>query len=263
MTPSPAPSMDSNSGATPKASARAESPAPVEKPAPERAQPPSRLAIATPATSETSPEDGPSPVMTSAAPQVLAASGSLLGGSKARKGLGAKKAVKTGISFEEAERRAREEEERIQAEEERRKKEEEELKRSNPLAYATRGSAGGSSRLNYQESGIVSKPGDEDALDRLGMGLGRLNMGAPAAEKSSKPAPASFGFGFDPTAPPKKGSQQQSFGDVGGFGSTGKYGGGSSKPEEDEDFARKKFSTAKAISSDQYFGRGHWNDDGG
>lgn len=271
MTPSPVPSVDSNTGAS-AAKARAESPAPVAPeptpaPAPSsRAPAPSRLAIST--TDDVSPtaDTTVSPVMTSnAAPQVLAATSSLLGGSKARKGLGAKKAVKTGVSFEEAERRAKEEEERIKAEEEQRKREEEELKRTNPLAFATRGAGGGSSRLAYNEGGINTKGADEDALDRLGMGMGRLAMGAPA-EKASKPAPASFGFGFDPTAPPKKGSSssaQQGFGSTGGgFGSTG-GGYGQSKGEEDEDYARKKFSNAKAISSDQYFGRGHWNDDGG
>ena len=86
-------------------------------------------------------------------------------------------------------------------------------------------------------------------------------MGAPKEEP--KREAKGFGFGFDPTAPPKK---PAGFGDAGGFGGSGGFGSTGAKygsKDEDEEFARKKFGTQKAISSDQYFGRGHWGEDGG
>lgn len=259
-TPSPAPSEPEREQPSPQPQA-----APLAA-ASKRAESPAHITIPTSAPKEPSPDTLTSPVLTSHQPsQVLAASSSLLGGSKARKGLGAKKAVKAGISFEEAERRAREEEERIRLEDEERKRAEEDARKRDPLGFAMRpnaGAQGGSSRLNYDPT----RGGDEDALDRLGMGMGRLAMGGPGSSSSAreeKKEPAKFGFGYDPTAPPKKSAFGETGGGFGstGFGSTGGYG--NNKSAEDEEFARKKFGTAKAISSDQYFGRGHWNDEGG
>ncbi|KAI9019753.1 hypothetical protein DFJ74DRAFT_674249 [Hyaloraphidium curvatum] len=259
-TPSPAPPSD-----RPSSRSAAASPAPpAEPPAAKVEHKPEVKEVKEVKESKPAPaaaeikEPKPAPAAASAdsgsSAAMLAASSSLLGGKK--KTMGAKKAAKSGISFEEAERRAREEEERIREEEERRKREEEELRRRDPLGFAA--AQAKSSRLAYVEAG----KGDEEALDRLGMGMGRLAMGGAAEEKKKEKEPPKFGFGFDPTAPPKK-SSGGGFG--GGFGATpepSRYGGGQ-KEEEDEDFARKKFGTAKAISSDQYFGRGHWNDDGG
>jgi ADP-ribosylation factor GTPase-activating protein 2/3 len=173
--------------------------------------------------------------------------------------------VKSGVSFEEAEKRAKEEEERNKAEDLQRKVDEEDRKRGDPLGFSRSGGAGtmgGSSRLAYIES-AAGNAGDEDALDRLGMGLGRLGMSSGAGtEKAEKKQPTAFGFGYDPTDPPKKPSQAQTGGfGLGGFGKTGPSA--SAQQTEDEDFARKKFAGAKAISSDQYFGRGHWNEEGG
>ncbi|XJO78657.1 hypothetical protein BDV3_003063 [Batrachochytrium dendrobatidis] len=181
----------------------------------------------------------------------------------AKKGLGAKKATKV-INFDEAERRAKEEEARRTKEEEtnteRRMLEEQyHTSNSSPSHGDNSNSAGGfSNRLAYganpQNNTMGSFAGAE--VSQLGAGMGRL------------------GFGFDP-------SNTTSSGGTGGFGATqqtasttsngrgpsahtagGKTGlGFGAQPAglSDPD-VQKRFGSAKAISSDMYFGRGNFDE---
>ncbi|TPX49602.1 hypothetical protein SeMB42_g02558 [Synchytrium endobioticum] len=186
-----------------------------------------------------------------------------------KKGLGAKKATKT-INFEEAERRAKEEEERRLKEEDEEKKRQDEEARSRP--YSTTRVLGPSmgSRLAYQDplctaSSSEPKRRDEEAMmERLGMGMGKAN------------SPGGFGFGFDPssastsksTSSKTNGStysngretssnrQNSAFDGFGMNASSNSY----HPPTESEGDAAKRFNTAKGISSDQYFGRGNYDE---
>ncbi|KAJ3285623.1 ADP-ribosylation factor GTPase activating protein, ER-Golgi transport [Borealophlyctis nickersoniae] len=193
-----------------------------------------------------------------------------------KKGLGAKKATKA-INFEEAERRAKEEEERrkIEEEEAKKRREEEERHRAlNPSISAF------SSRLTYQDGGAAAVAGGaagaskaQTDVDRLGMGMGRLGFGydptsAPATSSSS--GGRSGGSGFGATSGGGFGATGGGFGATGGgfgskgggFGATGGFGstGPSSYAPPDDGDATKRFGKAKAISSDQYFGRGNFDE---
>ncbi|KAJ3337629.1 ADP-ribosylation factor GTPase activating protein, ER-Golgi transport [Gonapodya sp. JEL0774] len=189
-----------------------------------------------------------------------------------KKGLGAKKANKAAaINFEEAERRAKEEEARIREEDERRKASEEETRKLDPFAAALTGSSAGSGsvgagRLAYVDPTVPpgsrtpnQQKANDEAMDRLGMGMGRM------------------GFGFDPTAGSQTGAAMggairkstttaytpnpaPTIGGGFGFG----FGGSSaSEPPSDTAEAQNRFGKAKAISSDMYFGRGNHVDEGG
>ncbi|KAF9198316.1 ADP-ribosylation factor GTPase activating protein, ER-Golgi transport, partial [Haplosporangium sp. Z 27] len=114
--------------------------------------------------------------------------------------LGAKKAG--GISFEEAEARAKAEAERIEkigfeaAEEERLQKLEAERLREEAAAAAASGrsqNSANNARSNYYQANTAdrSRTSSED-LERLGMGMGRMGFGAAP---SSKPASTRPGFG--------------------------------------------------------------------
>ncbi|KXS17490.1 hypothetical protein M427DRAFT_144228 [Gonapodya prolifera JEL478] len=255
-------------------------------PAPRVATPPTPPAvpktdpIPVPTTSTTTRTATPVATILEPAPTVSAvttaapAVGSTLVTSK-KKGLGAKKATKAvAINFEEAERRAKEEEARLKEEEERRKKAEEEAKRVDPFAAALAGpgSAGvGIGRLAYVDpsgapgagSAAAQKASDE-AMDRLGMGMGRLGFGfdpaaavqnggsAGSAANARKPSPSVY----TPSPAPTVGGGF-GFGGGPGFGAMG--GGGASDSAD----AQNRFGKAKAISSDMYFGRGNHADDGG
>jgi ADP-ribosylation factor GTPase-activating protein 2/3 len=233
QTPSPAPTKTINS-----------TPGPIIKtsvtPKVEKAVPTGDLLDFEP-TRSGAPSPQPAPISTIAAPTNVTSNQTLGSSLLGKKKMGAKKAVK-GINFDEVERRAKEEEERKKDEEERVKKEEEEERRKNPLGFAamTSTTSGSSGRLAYND---VQGRQSEEAVDRLGMGLGKMEVGRPG-----------FGFGFDPSAPAKKTKEPVK----GGFGSV-------STPiaVEDEGNAKSKFGNAKAISSDMYFGRGNFNDEGG
>ncbi|KAJ3226080.1 ADP-ribosylation factor GTPase activating protein, ER-Golgi transport [Chytriomyces hyalinus] len=169
------------------------------------------------------------------------------------KKLGAKKATKV-LNFDEAERRAKEEAERQAKAEEERKRAEKEMSSVSPLGGAAQKggvSAGGfSSRLMYVESGMNSAGGDgksgDDAMDRLGLGMGKL------------------GFGFDPTNAPASVAPAKN--SAATAAAPTKYGGFGSLPQStptpanDATDASKRFGNAKAISSDQYFGRGAYDE---
>ncbi|KND03480.1 ADP-ribosylation factor GTPase-activating protein [Spizellomyces punctatus DAOM BR117] len=152
-----------------------------------------------------------------------------------KKGLGAKKATKI-INFEEAERQAREEEERRKTEQEAERKrlaEEERQRLSQPIVPVATSS--------YQ-SAAKPKISAEDAamMERLGMGMGKLGFGATGGFGSTG------GNASGSTGGMKMGSSTSS-------ASSSSYGG-------DDGDAQKRFANAKAISSDQYFGRGNFDE---
>ncbi|KAJ3342431.1 ADP-ribosylation factor GTPase activating protein, ER-Golgi transport [Entophlyctis luteolus] len=174
------------------------------------------------------------------------------------KKLGAKKATK--INFDEVERRAKEEEERIKREEAEALKYETEKATVSPIGdSSSSGSMAFSSRLMFMDAapGFGSTgpstsgggAGTSADVDRLSAGVGRL------------------GFGFDPSSAPTAttsnksasfGAASSKFGSTGGFGSVPSKQE-SSKPQESGD-AAQRFGNAKAISSDQYFGRGQYDE---
>ncbi|EJU02995.1 ArfGap-domain-containing protein [Dacryopinax primogenitus] len=136
--------------------------------------------------------------------------------------LGARKGAP--IDFEEAERKAKEEEERIKRLGYDAKKEEEEAK-ARSLAAAAASPTVKSPVSATTPSGPTSLHGKKDSIEinRLGMGMARLGFGQTAT--SAAPA-------------------------------TSSTRSGSSTPAADEStYARDKFGTQKAISSDMYFGR--------
>ncbi|KAJ3220175.1 ADP-ribosylation factor GTPase activating protein, ER-Golgi transport [Dinochytrium kinnereticum] len=201
------------------------------------------------------------------------------GGGSKKKGLGAKKATKV-INFDEAEKRAKEEEERLKREEEERKKSDAEV-RQHEAATASFGGSGGFGQTSKFGFGAIEpvKSGSsfgsvgakkDDEMDRLGMGVDRLGFGFGFdGAQGSKPSTSSFGasFGSTSASAPKSSSsggwnepkKEDRYG--GGFGGGG-FGsipsGGSSKAEDGD--AAKRFGNAKSISSDQYFGRGNFDE---
>lgn len=151
-----------------------------------------------------------------------------------KKGLGAKKVVASdGLDFEEAERKAREEAERV---EKLGYDPDEEVAAPAPIIKSKGPEASNiASPTPLSPSrggfGTTSKPErSSQEVERLGMGVARLGFGQVGGAKS---------------AAPKK---------MGGFGSVG-------KPTEadDQKFAREKFGTQKAISSDEFFGRNNYD----
>ncbi|KAF8929896.1 ADP-ribosylation factor GTPase activating protein, ER-Golgi transport [Dissophora ornata] len=150
--------------------------------------------------------------------------------------LGAKKTG--GISFEEAEARAKAEAERIEklgfeaVEEERLQKLATEKAREE-AAKAPQGNVSSVSSNYYQANTADKSRVSTEEVERLGMGMGRMGFGA---------------------APSSKPSSTRS-----GFGNTG--GSYSPQVEENVTAAREKFGNQKAISSDQYFGRNNYDAD--
>ncbi|KAF9580312.1 ADP-ribosylation factor GTPase activating protein, ER-Golgi transport [Lunasporangiospora selenospora] len=161
--------------------------------------------------------------------------------------LGVKKVETT--SFEAAEARARAEAGRIEklgfeaAEEERLQKIATDKAKAEAVKAGSMGSSNGGAgggggggsanmRTNYYQPNSMaekSRTSSED-MERLGMGVGRMAFGAVP---SSKPSAMRSGFGSTGNASP----------DV----------------EENVTAAREKFGNQKAISSDQYFGRNHYD----
>ncbi|KAJ3016974.1 UNVERIFIED_CONTAM: ADP-ribosylation factor GTPase activating protein, ER-Golgi transport [Siphonaria sp. JEL0065] len=185
-------------------------------------------------------------------PSIITAQVTKPGGSLGAKKLGAKKATKI-INFDEAEKRAKEEEERQKREEEEAKRFEKE--RSNVVSLGAGAAAVGggfSSRLMYVEQPGANSGGSSD-VDRLGLGMGKLGLGFdPAASSSTAKGSVTGGVGA-----PKFGATASS---TGGFGST------ISKPptvlvdSSPSGDAAKRFGNAKSISSDQYFGKGAYDE---
>ncbi|KAI9236138.1 MAG: hypothetical protein BYD32DRAFT_419462 [Podila humilis] len=153
-----------------------------------------------------------------------------LGAAKPMK-LGVKKVA--GVSFEEAEARAKAEADRIAAlgaeaaEAERLEKKaaaERAAQRAADVEAAKHQPEAAKTRVNYYQAntaGSTVAKANDDGLARLGMGMGRM------------------GFGSVPSGRPSNGY--------------------SSNPQVESTTAREKFGTQKAISSDQYFGRGGYD----
>ncbi|KAK4240912.1 hypothetical protein C8A03DRAFT_30991 [Achaetomium macrosporum] len=163
----------------------------------------------------------------------------ILGAKKATSKLGAKKlgADAAVIDFDEAEKKAKEEAERIEklgydpnAEEE--------APAAKPAGGKSESSAAiisptpvSPARGGYGSSHVQEKSAAE--VERLGMGIGRLGFG-----QVGKPAAAQ-----------KSGA--------GGFGSVGPIK--ASAEDDSDNYARKKFGNQKAISSEEFFGKGRFD----
>lgn len=199
------------------------------------------------------------------------APGSMLKSNK--KSLGAKKATK-GINFEEMSRRAKEEEEKRKKEEEERKKEMEKNAAADPFKAQTmslnnnqsnnNNSNNNSSSNNNNNSGWgnsgwgnsgwgksggfgstnqkLSKE-EEDAMDRLGMGFGRMGFGSTGNNNNNNNNNGQ-----------NKGSSIGSM----KFGSTSNNN--NNNYQNNDTTAQEKFNKCKAISSDMYFGRGQYDE---
>lgn len=145
------------------------------------------------------------------------------GGVRASK-LGAKKAG-APINFEEAQRKAAEEEERIKKLGYDRKREEEEAREreKKEAEQRARDAESRTSTPTYGSSSAARAPVEKAKPVRLGFGATAASAAASAAATSS-------------------GSTAKKYADV-----------------DDTRYARDKFSNQKAISSDQYFGRGNYD----
>ncbi|KAJ3155834.1 ADP-ribosylation factor GTPase activating protein, ER-Golgi transport [Geranomyces variabilis] len=208
-------------------------PAPV---APVRAAP-AMISTETAAAASLSGGDAlKSPAAGGAAPVLRANSGqNILRPTK--KGLGAKKATKI-VNFDEAERLAREEQERLKKEEDEaiaRREEEERQRRNAPVVSSTPSQSYSANSASANASRVPPKVSAEEAamMERLGMGMGKLGAGG--------------------------------FGSVGSFGSNGQASRAPASTSQygdvqDNGDASKRFGSAKAISSDQYFGRGNYDE---
>ncbi|KAJ3332333.1 ADP-ribosylation factor GTPase activating protein, ER-Golgi transport [Blyttiomyces sp. JEL0837] len=255
-------------------------PAPVRAPAPVSTRP--AAAAVSASSSVTSPTNATAPVFTHSSGTSVIKGG--------KKSLGAKKATKV-INFDEAERRAKEDEARREKEEEERKQREKERATVSPLGgfggfgattAAEAGPGGFSSRLAYVDpsksssgsSGSNAAAGagaakEEDPMARLGMGMGRLGFGfdpasagASGAAGAAKPPVASGtkmqGFGSSSSGSGSGSGAGAGGSSSRGFGATG--GASASGSGSGEGDATKRFGNSKAISSDQYFGRGNYDE---
>ncbi|KAG0336013.1 coiled-coil domain-containing protein mad1 [Podila humilis] len=191
-------------------------------------------------TSSTPPVVGMGGLASSSSPQrttivrpqrsTLTPKKSALGAAKPMK-LGVKKVA--GVNFEEAEARAKAEADRIAvmgaeaAEAERLEKKaaaERAAQRATDLQNAKNQPEAAKTRVNYYQAnsaGNTPVQSNDDGLSRLGMGMGRMGFGSVPSGRSSN--------------------------------------GYSAAPQPESTTAREKFGTQKAISSDQYFGRGGYD----
>ena len=174
--------------------------------------------------------------------------------------LGIKKVTADAIDFDEAEKKAKEEAERIEklgydpdAEAADAKKgssaaaasvKTTDIKSPTPVSPAS----GGYGSASHTREKSASE------MERLGMGMGRLGFGQVGGRAGAASSSAN-----------KKNAG--GFGSVGPIKATGRfyfylwdiYMNAANKLDEDEKFARSKFGTQKAISSDEYFGKGSYD----
>ncbi|KAH8804944.1 hypothetical protein F5884DRAFT_797788 [Xylogone sp. PMI_703] len=167
-------------------------------------------------------------------------------GTAARKAnvLGAKKATKLGakkvgdaIDFDAAERKAKEEAERIEKLGYNPDEEEEAAKKTSTIKSTASSQIASPTPVSPGRAGYGSGHSRERSasdMERLGMGIGRLGFGQVGGSK--------------PAAAPKK---------MGGFGSVGPIK--ATTEDDDEKYARQKFGNQKAISSDEFFGKGAYD----
>ncbi|KAH8912500.1 ArfGAP family protein [Coniochaeta sp. PMI_546] len=154
----------------------------------------------------------------------------VLGAKKVPK-LGAKKLTADVIDFDEAEKKAKEEAERI-AKLGYDPEEETETKKA---SKADAGAIVSPTPVSPVRGGYGSHSREKSAseIERLGMGVARLGFGQVGGSKAA-------------AAAPKKNS--------GGFGSVGPVK--ATAADDEEKYARSKFGAQKAISSDEFFGKG-------
>ncbi|RPB03638.1 ArfGap-domain-containing protein [Choiromyces venosus 120613-1] len=144
----------------------------------------------------------------------------VLGAKKGQK-LGAKKATSgDAIDFDEAEKKAKEEAERIT-------KLGYDPEAEQPAKKETKGNILSPTPVTPSSPAHARQSSD---VERLGLSMNRLGFGQVAGVAAA-------------SAPAKK---------MGGFGSVGSS---SKVDEDDQKYAREKFGTQKAISSDEFFGR--------
>ncbi|EFX05978.1 arf GTPase activator [Grosmannia clavigera kw1407] len=171
------------------------------------------------------------------------------GGARKANVLGAKKAPKLGvkkvtvdlIDFDEAEKKAKEEAERIEKLGYDPDGEEESAASAVKAASAKSGATTIVSPTPVNATrGAASHSREKSAseMERLGMGMGRLGFGQVGGRGGAAAASSSAG---------KR--------NMGGFGSVGPI----KSSDDDEKFARSKFGNQKAISSDEYFGKGTYD----
>ncbi|KAI4128030.1 MAG: hypothetical protein LQ338_002921 [Usnochroma carphineum] len=176
------------------------------------------------------------------------------GGPRKANVLGAKKTQKLGakkigggdeIDFEAAEKKAKEEAERIEKlgydpEAEEAAAATATKPRTASITEKTKVVA--PTPLNPTSSTPKPRERTSSEMERLGMGMGRLGFGQVGTKK-----PAAAAAAATATAAPKKM----------GFGSTGTSR--ATAEDDSEQYARQKFGTQKGISSDEFFGRNHFD----
>ncbi|KAF9585669.1 ADP-ribosylation factor GTPase activating protein, ER-Golgi transport [Lunasporangiospora selenospora] len=180
--------------------------------------------------------------------------------------LGASKPMKLGVkkvadgNFEAAEARARAEAERVAAlgaeaaEQERQEKKaaaERAAERANELENAKNQPAAAKTLVNYYQAngaGSADATSNGDSMARLGMGMGRMGFGAaPSASRSSN----AYSQKAEVTTARDKFSSQKAISSDQYFGRNN-Y---DSKAQAEANVRLQSFSGATAISSSQYFGR--------
>ncbi|KAJ1342174.1 hypothetical protein BSLG_003249 [Batrachochytrium salamandrivorans] len=210
-------------------------------------------------------KSNPNPTTAFASPTTNTSSSSILRPT-VKKGLGgAKKATKV-MNFDEAERRAKEEQDRRSREEElalKRQDMEERQRALNPYSSVGENSSGPTSfsnRLAYGGStgAGTGSIGDADVTS-LGVGVGGLGFGFDPS--SGVPPKNAGGFGATqkaptPTQTSSRAAPAKSMGAFGGFGASADASAGGMSDAD----VQKRFGSAKAISSDMYFGRGNFDE---
>ncbi|KAJ2896823.1 hypothetical protein MKZ38_005211 [Zalerion maritima] len=157
----------------------------------------------------------------------------VLGAKKTTTKLGAKKVTADVIDFDEAEKKAKEEAERIEKlgydpeAEDAEAKKTASSKTSTPIAAPTPISPPSRSAGHSREKSASE-------MERLGMGVGRLGFGQIGGNMPAASAAKKTG--------------------TGGFGSVGPIK--AAAEDDGEKYARSKFGSQKAISSDEFFGKG-------
>ncbi|RFU74203.1 zinc finger glo3 [Trichoderma arundinaceum] len=193
-------------------------------------------------TDSTESKPAASRITTSAALRKTTTTGgpkkSILGAKKVQK-LGVKKVTGDVIDFDEAEKKAKEEAERIAKLGYDPEAEEEQTAKSSSTSSAAIISP---TPISPPASSHTRQKSNAE-MERLGMGIGRLGFGQIGGGKAASSASAST----------KK--------NAGGFGSVGpvKATAAVLLVDESESFARSKFGAQKAISSDEFFGKGAYD----
>ncbi|KAL8637140.1 MAG: hypothetical protein Q9228_005554 [Teloschistes exilis] len=171
------------------------------------------------------------------------------GGPRKTNVLGAKKTQKLGakkigggeeIDFEAAEKKAKEEAERIAKLGYDPEAEEAAAAASKPrtASVSEKTKLAAPTPISPASSTTKARERTSGEMERLGMGMGRLGFGQVGAKKPA---------GTTAAAAPKKM----------GFGSVGTSK--AAADDDDERYARQKFGAQKGISSDEFFGRNHFD----